>query len=1231
MGTIHEPGHPVMADVNVLTSGAKLLNGATVTDGATLLAEFTDGTPLAAVNEVAGRRVDISFPLFTSAVDFWGIDPTTDATLLITNAFQWLVTGGNNWLEIAPPTGTVAVGDSVLMTARFDATIPEIFENPGNYFATVRVTATNSDHEDTLAIPVRMYVVPPAGARLVADPTSLDFGAVQINFSDTVSTLVRNIGLTTLGVTNIQTDNAAFVVVPPLSFSLTTNDTHRVYVAFNAPFPAGTYTGQMQFASNDPLAPVVLLTGETYGAPHFVDRIDSLQMDVEGGVQDSTQFYVVNDGTEIGDFTARAIMFPRESPGGKPIEIPVQLVQTKRSLKQAKDEGSVQRSMASTNYQRGSAPPSVGMAPRSLAPVVRKTKPTSLNNLLGGGTVAYSISANLSTFFEEWSSWDVSAPGNFRLIASTGDPKYFAGDFAPDGSFYVLDYFSNQLVQIDSSNGAITVIGSSQPMGFETWSGLTYDLTSSTLYAASTDISRSTLYSVDQESGTTTVIGELTGMPGCIDISADNNGQLWGYEILADTWHSIDKTTGVATLIGPIGFDANFAQGMDFDPATNVCYMGAYNNSVGQGELRTVDVTTGATTLVGAFPGQEVTAMGIPGAGGAQWLSVVPTSGSIGVGDSLLLTARFNATDPEIYENPGSYFGEIQIDPANPLSDPLVIPARMYVVPPPGARLTVTPSSLDFGEVETGTEDTLWVRVRNIGQATLNVTNITVDDPNFRALAPTSFSVGSLDTHQVFVAFTAPIMGGSFDGTMTFVSNDPLAPTVPLAGTAVEVSHISVDVESFSFNLTGTDTVRTSMTITNTGTATLDFEINEGLSGVSDEFIEAQIARSTQQQPLPERSEKGREIDGPGQPALDGTGGPDEFGYIWIDSDEPGGPVFEWDDITGVGTELTAMSDDENRGPFALGFNFSFYGTPYNFIRVCSNGWVSFTSSTAEYTNTAIPTTTTPNNAVYGFWDDLFPPTGGTIHYYADAANSRFVVQWTDINHISGGGTYTFQIIVKSNGEIVVQYLDVTGDVLSCTVGIENQPGDIALQVVFNSAYIHNNLATLYTRDLIPWMSAEPAVGSIAAGDSMDVEVRVHPEGLASGHYEGSFLISGNTPDVVVVPVTLDLITEVVDGDVIPTTYGLSQNYPNPFNPETRIKYSLPEQATVTLKIYNLLGQEVLSLASGIQEAGFYEVTWNGHNNSGASVGTGVYFYRFEASGNSGKKFTELKKMIFLK
>ncbi len=99
----------------------------------------------------------------------------------------------------------------------------------------------------------------------------------------------------------------------------------------------------------------------------------------------------------------------------------------------------------------------------------------------------------------------------------------------------------------------------------------------------------------------------------------------------------------------------------------------------------------------------------------------------------------------------------------------------------------------------------------------------------------------------------------------------------------------------------------------------------------------------------------------------------------------------------------------------------------------------------------------------------------------------------------------------------------------------------------------------------------------------------------------------------------------------IPVEYNLGQNYPNPFNPSTRIAYALPEQASVTLKIYNLLGQEVITLADNVQEAGFHEVVWNARNRDGQSVGTGVYFYRLEARGTSGEVYTDFRKMLFLK
>ena len=88
----------------------------------------------------------------------------------------------------------------------------------------------------------------------------------------------------------------------------------------------------------------------------------------------------------------------------------------------------------------------------------------------------------------------------------------------------------------------------------------------------------------------------------------------------------------------------------------------------------------------------------------------------------------------------------------------------------------------------------------------------------------------------------------------------------------------------------------------------------------------------------------------------------------------------------------------------------------------------------------------------------------------------------------------------------------------------------------------------------------------------------------------------------------------------LPKTYKLYQNYPNPFNPTTSIKYEIPKNAEITIKIYDLLGKEVFSL-NEYKQAGSYEVKFDGSN-----LASGMYFYSLEANG-----FKDVKKMVLLK
>ncbi len=94
----------------------------------------------------------------------------------------------------------------------------------------------------------------------------------------------------------------------------------------------------------------------------------------------------------------------------------------------------------------------------------------------------------------------------------------------------------------------------------------------------------------------------------------------------------------------------------------------------------------------------------------------------------------------------------------------------------------------------------------------------------------------------------------------------------------------------------------------------------------------------------------------------------------------------------------------------------------------------------------------------------------------------------------------------------------------------------------------------------------------------------------------------------------------------IPTDFVLEDNFPNPFNPSTNIRFQLPQQATVALEVFNVLGQKIRSLVDGNLTAGTHTIPWDGRNEVGAAVSSGIYFYRLTAG-----EFVESKRMLLIK
>jgi hypothetical protein len=203
------------------------------------------------------------------------------------------------------------------------------------------------------------------------------------------------------------------------------------------------------------------------------------------------------------------------------------------------------------------------------------------------------------------------------------------------------------------------------------------------------------------------------------------------------------------------------------------------------------------------------------------------------------------------------------------------------------------------------------------------------------------------------------------------------------------------------------------------------------------------------------------------------TGGPDAGGYSWIDSDTTGGPTYGWNDIAGTGT-LLGYGDD-SRWSFSLPYNFSFYGTSYTTVWVCTNGWLSFGADpgTNNATNTAIPNSAAPSRAVFAFWDDLnvVAPDSGGVYYqtYGTSPNCSTVVMWKHAQVKNSmdpvQNQVSFQVVLHESGRVQVRYRDIwLSDTLhkwgrSASVGVENSAGTVGLQYLYNGSPTGNLLA----------------------------------------------------------------------------------------------------------------------------------------------------------------------------
>jgi len=283
----------------------------------------------------------------------------------------------------------------------------------------------------------------------------------------------------------------------------------------------------------------------------------------------------------------------------------------------------------------------------------------------------------------------------------------------------------------------------------------------------------------------------------------------------------------------------------------------------------------------------------------------------------------------------------------------------------------------------------------------------------------------------------------------------------------------------------------------------------------------------------------------PSAPAWSLTGGPDGYGYTFIDSDEPGGPVYAWIDISATGT-ATGIDDDEDL-VLSLPFTFWYYGQAYTSVTLGDGLLLFGGNNVIDNTNRCVPGDNDygSDTLVMGLWDDLNAADAAADDVYYEtqgvAPDRMFIVQYNEVPHYGSNTIYTFEmILVETTNEILFQYQSLSGPDSqytnggSATVGIQPSLAD-GLEYSCNSdAILHDELAVRF--DVVCDDLDGDGLGA-CDGDCDDTDPLIGPTVAESDDGEDNDC-DGLVDEDFVLPGDLVITELMVDPDAVPDAVG---------------------------------------------------------------------------------------------
>jgi hypothetical protein len=210
-------------------------------------------------------------------------------------------------------------------------------------------------------------------------------------------------------------------------------------------------------------------------------------------------------------------------------------------------------------------------------------------------------------------------------------------------------------------------------------------------------------------------------------------------------------------------------------------------------------------------------------------------------------------------------------------------------------------------------------------------------------------------------------------------------------------------------------------------------------------------------------------------------------------------------------------------------------------------------------------------------------------------------------------GNYAYATSWEDDGDNRLHIIDISDKSEPVEISYYNFPVINGIQAINKQVYVANEVYGISILDVSdPYHPVK--VDSIVSPTAFGMFVNEHNTYVINRNY-GMYILNTGVTNV-----------DYQNPESPPTRFALHHNYPNPFNPITTITYQLPKKSKVILQIFDILGQVIKILVNDVQPAGVKSVAWDGTNNIGKKVNSGVYFYRIKTD-----DFLQSKKLLLIR